>query len=249
MDKRIKVYIITPYHIDAHGCLQPEFPDQCSYAPDGKSCQLSIDHYRDRKTGPCFPLCVVFCATHGIHFTLYPPGHAPHARQRLVPLAPDGSDILTQEQNSSDAHEFFDEAKDAARKKAWPHADTGGGLLPHYSTQLRRLQRDTLLLGIHPESSASNREQAAEILALEGQLLAQNKALIEGSTGYQGLGAAVLNVCAAFKKQGSVLFESLVEAGAIAGLWPFPKFLDHKTLRYSLFHHIGTPPVARAQPP
>ena len=66
-------------------------PARCVFAAATETCSLSIDHYRDRKTGPGFPLAVVGCRRHPIcRFTLYPPGHIPYGRQAVVSCSPLG---------------------------------------------------------------------------------------------------------------------------------------------------------------
>ena len=42
---------------------------------------MFVDHYRKRKTGPCYPVAVVGCRVHGRRrYTLYAAGHYPYGR-------------------------------------------------------------------------------------------------------------------------------------------------------------------------
>ena len=71
-------FIVTPYVIGRGGGLEPQMPSACAQgASAGERCRLSLHHWRKRKTGPRHPLAVVACPTHGVGFTLYPPGYGP----------------------------------------------------------------------------------------------------------------------------------------------------------------------------
>ena len=60
---------------------------------------MYVDHYRARRTGPCFPLAVVGCSRHPLgRYTLYPPGHSPYGRQAVVSCSVSGA--LLQEATS-----------------------------------------------------------------------------------------------------------------------------------------------------
>ena len=67
------------------GALRVVLPERCVFAKAGQRCSVFIDHHRDRKTGPGFPLAVVGCSRppQGRH-TLYPSGHIPYGRQAAV---------------------------------------------------------------------------------------------------------------------------------------------------------------------
>lgn len=70
-------FVVTPYHADSKGVFVPDLPTCCiHHVPGGEACDLVVDHLRDRKTSPRFPLTVLRCRVHGSAFTLYPPGHA-----------------------------------------------------------------------------------------------------------------------------------------------------------------------------
>lgn len=69
------------------GDLRPvEGIERCPLATVGEACDLAKHHLRDRKTGPGFALRVLYCATHGRHFTVYPPGYVPYGRQAMAPV-------------------------------------------------------------------------------------------------------------------------------------------------------------------
>ncbi len=73
------------------GRLEPvgEF-SQCPCADGDNLCRLKRHSYRARKTGPRFPVRVLYCHTHQRYFTVYPMGHIPYGRERLAPVDPSG---------------------------------------------------------------------------------------------------------------------------------------------------------------
>ena len=152
----------SPYYADSDGKLIPELPD---WGPchnwDQRPCNLGIDHYRDRKTGPCFPILVIRCSTHKKGFTIYPPGYVPYGRQQLAPVAPDGHLITEKSGAQLFRGTYFDAALDAAVGHFWPCESTTGSLSARYCTQKRHLSRALLLLGIQPglHAAATRRDR------------------------------------------------------------------------------------------
>lgn len=51
---------------------------------------MRVHHRRERKTGPAHPVVVAECLTHGVAFTLYPPGFVPYGRAAIVPVDDEG---------------------------------------------------------------------------------------------------------------------------------------------------------------
>ncbi len=55
-----RLYVVSPYFADDSGRLLPEMP---SAGPcqqwDDRACEICVNHDRDRKTGPGFPIRVV----------------------------------------------------------------------------------------------------------------------------------------------------------------------------------------------
>ena len=62
----------------------------CPCADDDRPCRLKKHSFRARKTGPKFPLRVMYCHTHQRYFTVYPMGHIPYGRESVVALDPQG---------------------------------------------------------------------------------------------------------------------------------------------------------------
>ena len=67
-------FICTPYVPDSSGRLSAIMPDRCPGhaigACAGTPCDLRIEYYRKRKTGPPHPVAVTRCRSHGGVFTL-----------------------------------------------------------------------------------------------------------------------------------------------------------------------------------
>lgn len=224
-------------------------PDFCPVArEDGKLCQISVNHHRDRKTGPCFPLAVVKCRTHDLCFTLYPPGHYPYGRQPLVNLIDaNGEDvkISTDEFGShnplaSFSGTLFDAALDADKSLAWVKESFEGSFQPRFNTQLRQLDKTARLLGIHETLGSRQRESITEILDLPGQLVAESFVGLNHSPTFKKQGQAICQLLREVLKN-VCLFERLTETGSIAGLWPPPYFwIDGiKRLKKGSFHLPG----------
>jgi hypothetical protein len=85
-------FIITPYRAGQDGRLEAVMPDQCieGGAGQGVQCVVRVHHRRERKTGPEHALVVAECLTHGVAFTLYPPGFVPYGRAAIVPVDGEG---------------------------------------------------------------------------------------------------------------------------------------------------------------
>jgi len=172
-----KVFAVSHYLSNSEGKLLPEKPTVCPLCenPGTTPCKIVINQYRDRKTGPCFPLMVVRCCTHKIYFTIYPPGHVPHGRKRISPVAPDGGDLNEKEGAAKFSGTLFDAALDASQNHEWPSykfdGEIIGNLLPRLNTQIRHLDYAAHLLGIHPSIDTQTKENLSQILSIPGQQL------------------------------------------------------------------------------
>ena len=240
--KQNRLYVVSPYYADSDGKLVAELPifGPCHHW-DQRPCKLGIDHYRDRKTGPCFPILVIRCSTHKKGFTIYPPGYVPHGRQPLAPVAPDGHLITEKSGAQLFRGTYFDAALDAAVGHFWPCESTTGSLSARYCTQKRHLSRTLLLFGIQPGLHERLREETSQILVLPGQLLHDSAALLQAHPNYQNQGKAICHVLNALEPSTS-LFERLADVGAGVCLWPALQLWDpqRKILRLSPYRSIRT---------
>jgi hypothetical protein len=67
--------------------MQPVWmPDRCLLGLSGADgrCRVRGAGWRERATGPRYPLRKVRCKTHGRSFTLYPVGHVPYGREPVI---------------------------------------------------------------------------------------------------------------------------------------------------------------------
>lgn len=139
---KARFFVTSPY-TESGEQLVASLPSSCPLTSEQVSgpeprCRVRPHHLRARKTGPCHPLQVAICRTHGVAFTLYPPGHVPYGRcavapasqdGRLLRVAPDdngqsGSRAEGEDRPSSGAIPWestqFVAACDAAQGHAWP---------------------------------------------------------------------------------------------------------------------------------
>ena len=236
-------FVVTPYIADASGRLQPERPDCCPWkAPREDLCPLFDHHWRERKTGPCFPLVVLGCRAHERAFTLYPPGHVPYGRVALSPVAPDGSSIRASGKEPVERFRgtLFEPALDAARGRAW-HREHVGSTERWWGTQLRRLARAAELVAVASNIPNKLREQLAEALALGGLVVREQAERFRQAAGYRQRGQVVVRVLAALPT-GRFLSERLSECGYLVGHWGAPhRWLpETRTLRRQVFRGAGT---------
>lgn len=215
-----RLYVVSPYYADSDGKFIPELP---GFGPchhwDQRPCNLCIDHYRHRKTGPGFPILVIRCTTHKKGFTIYPPGYAPYGRQLLAPVGPDGN-LITKKSGAQRFKEtYFDAALDAANHCFWPCESTLNSLAPRYSTQKRHLSRAGLLLGIQPGLHPRLREEVAQMLAVPGQRLHDSAAFMAAHPDCQSQGKAICMVLDSLQPS-PFLFDRLADAGCGVCLWP-----------------------------
>lgn len=210
-------FIVTPYEAALDGRLVPQMPRDGPCRGPGAACRLRVHHVRERSTGPCFPLTVVRCTTHGRAFTLYPPGHVPYSRVALVRLAPSGEAVRDTEPFSGT---LFEAARDAAQRVAWPR-ESPGGSDRWWGTQGRHLQRAAHLTGVAPALPVHVRQEVASLLDVDLLLLTERPARV----GYRALGRAICGVLDALY-HGPCLVDRLGAAGALVGLWGEPLRVD-----------------------
>lgn len=232
-------FVVTLYLSNDGGELVPRLPTYgpCGLGDEG-ACHLVLDHHRPRTTGPCFPLVVLRCMTHGCGFTLYPPGHVPYGRRAIAPVAADGSLVSVDESADSpqqpddeyvippEALAFsgtlFDAALDAARGRIWQRDHLPGGTERWWSTQGRWIERALLMLGLGPEQSVALRHEVAELLAVDTLMLHEAAGRLAVQIGYRERGQAICQVLAALPLVSTFLAERLANCGQLSGLWGMP---------------------------
>lgn len=196
------------------------------HGSDDQACDIRFKAWRTRATGPAFPLYVVHCRTHGIHFTIYPPGFTPYGRVPLVSLSPSRTSV---DKSRAPPYEgtYFQAACDAAKGKYWPkEQDYEGSTEPRFSTQCRRLARCALLMGLLAPLAPSI---AGEVLGgLKGQ------GLVEARRTFQQEKRSRVKaqlICKNLKLLPETwqTFTSLATLGYYAGLWRPIQYCHEKT--------------------
>jgi hypothetical protein len=207
-------FVSCTYAIDGEDGYEPEIPE---FGPCGaeKECQLSVKDRRGRKTGPGYPLTVVYCAVHDVHFTLYPPGHVAYGRDALVGLAPSGK-TLEKGRDPPFSNTYFDAALDAAKGIAWPRNSMEGSMAPRFITQCRHLDRCSQLMGLSQEEPRA-REKVAAQLGIGG-LIVQEAQLKLLTGGYRASGQAICQILSKIIETEST-FQRLTTCGHYARIW------------------------------
>jgi hypothetical protein len=91
-----RAFLCCPYVGDEQGRYRPtEGISQCPSATGAERCCLKKHAWRERKTGPCVPLRLMYCRSHDRHFTVYPMGHVPYSRRRVLPVDLAGHPVRT----------------------------------------------------------------------------------------------------------------------------------------------------------
>ncbi len=235
-------FVVSPYHADEQGVLVPELPTCCiHWNPGGEACDLVVDHLRDRKTGPQFPLTVMRCRAHQCAFTIYPPGHVPYGRHRVAPVDLEGHATGTMDQPLHWRWTLFDAALDAAEGHAWDRARMGGSAW-WWCSQGRLLSLALDLVGVAPEQSLDLRHRLAEALAVDTLTMLEGVAAIAAHPGYRSRGQAVVAVLIAIPRQG--VLDRVLRAGWLAGCWGPPLRWEPAlgVLRPLAFSSSGTDP-------
>ncbi len=217
-------FATTNYTEDQEGVLRAVLPSRCVYAAGEQTCVMFVDHYRERKTGPCFPVAVVGCRVHaGRRYTLYPPGHYPYGRVSYAPYSTTGQVLVDAESGQPQWEAtLFEAALDAEREERWPSEQQWWERLevPRRRTQERRLEVAGRLTGVHPQLAEDARERIATRLGVATMVL------IAGARAWgrwwRTRGSAVTAVLHALAG-GASLLDRLAAAGAVSDLWGPPR--------------------------
>ena len=185
---------------------------------------------RPRKTGPCFPVEVLCCKTHCVYFTVYPPGHVPHAREAVVVVSLDGrvpssaaEDAETTSPPALLEGTLFEAAWDAALGQMGVREHEGADAPSTWlSSQERGVDRAVCLVGVGLEVEESALVTRAETLDVDTLRLREGQAMIREKPTIRGKGEAVVHVLNAILTTGRNLVDRLLAAGHLAGLWGRP---------------------------
>jgi len=225
-----RFFVTTGYFPGGGGILEPAIPTTCPrWSPREKICDVRPHFIRRRKTGPCFPLTVARCQTHGCSFTLYPPAFGPYLRAPVLDLAPDGTAPLPERRDPQGLEAFegtlFQAALDGESRKAWARDSFDGVPDRWWSTQGRHLDLAQRLLGIASDIGARLRERIAGVLSID-HLFLRDQSRAE-KAGYHARAKAV---CAVLRrlKRGATAALRLLFSGRLIGRWAVPWSWDHR---------------------
>ena len=237
-----KIYVATPYTADSDGIYTAELPTRCPRPPlPGQPCDITVNHRRERKTGPCIPLFVVHCATHKISFTLYPPGHVPYGRKSITAIALDESPCINTTGKDRFGGTLFEAALDAAEGDPWAYHYQPDKTGSSFNTQTAHIQRALAMFGLDGAREPMMCESVAQVLGIPGQMLHDSGRMCNLSPLYLNRGKAIADILDIIPAS-HFLFERLAFSGYLAQLWPPLFFWDAQSGRYRehSFHHIGT---------
>ena len=217
-------FATTSYKADQDGALHAVLPTRCVYATGEQTCAIFVDHYRKRKSGPCYPVAVVGCRVHGRRrYTLYPPGHYPYGRVAVVPYSASGELLLDADSGRPQWQAtLFGAAQDAAQGQIWPSEQSWWQRLDprRRRTQGRRLEMAGRLTGVSPELDERERELIATRLGVA------TMTVISGARrwgrSWQSRGAAIMALLVALACS-ATLGDRMGAAGAVSDLWGPPR--------------------------
>jgi hypothetical protein len=235
-------FIITPYGGADDGSLRPSMPDRCNQAAaEGTGCELRAHHWRERKTGPQFPLLVVRCETHGVAFTLYPPGHVPYGRVAVAAVDDQGKALYRADDTTvvlqlAWEQTLFGAAKDAEKRIAWPRSYDAASLQCSWRTQGRYITQASEVLGL------TGSEHPSFVGGLGVSALGQREAATtyRSAGGYEARGRAVCMIVDELELTPCDLLDVILRAGFAAGRWGRPRRWDER---------FGLRDVVRARSP
>ena len=214
----------TNYQADQDGTLRAVLPSRCVYATGEQTCAIFVDHYRERKSGPCYAIAVVGCRVHGgRRYTLYPPGHYPYGRVAATPCSASGELLLDAAGRRPQWQAtLFAAAQDAEQRKLWPSEQNWWQPLstPCRRTQGRRLEMAGRLTGVSPELDEREREQIATRLGVATMTVISETQ--RWGRSWQSRGAAIVAVLEALVCS-ATLGDRMGAAGAVSDLWGPPR--------------------------
>ena len=218
----------TNYEADEDGTLHAVLPSRCVYATGEQTCAIFVDHYRKRKTGPCYPVAVVGCRVHGRRrYTLYPAGHYPYGRVAVVAYSA-GGELLWEADSGGPAWQatLFGAAQDAAQGQMWRSEQNWWQRWDarRRRTQGRRLEMAGRLTGVSGGLKEREREQIATRLGVATMTVLSGAR--RWGRSWQSRGAAIVAVLGALVRSaicGGHRARGWWRAGsrpARAGWWP-----------------------------
>lgn len=217
-------FLCAPYTSGKGERYQPsQSIDRCPLATGGGRCEVGKHGFRDRKTGPEIPLQILYCEVHNRYFTIYPVGHVPYGRCALAPVDLRGEPIerTDPEPEASCRGSLFEAALDAAVGQLWEREPTDDLAAPRYSTQRRRIEKSSQLLGLERTLPDTAVERIRDHLRIDGLDHSLGRDRYQRAVGLKARGMVVLDVHRATLADSSRV-PRLLAAGFLSGLWGRP---------------------------
>jgi hypothetical protein len=208
------------YEVDAEGQLRMPLPARCPLGEDGSPCRVLAHHRRERKSGPEHPVAVCRCHTHGVSFTVYPPGHVPYGRIAMVAADSEGRRVRGDALGST----VLSAVLDASEGEGEIGDDGAGASRAHRRTQGRRIGLCAAIVGIGGVLSEQVRGRIADALSvplLTLRAMAQTYAASRSMRERAGAVRRVLKYMDLARRR-----IGLLVAGHFAGLWGRPSYWD-----------------------
>lgn len=207
-------YLISEYSMDGEGRTRCAKPEKLPCGADGRPCQVVVHEWRKRRCGPGYPLLVVECKTHGMHYTVYPAGWVPYGREPVAPKPAEprpGAWLGT----------WFE----AGMSMGWRKEYERSGCM-RWHTYRRRLVKCGQVLGLSGDICVG--EAIAALLEVPLHVHAKaRREFVPGTVDGQQAGiAAMLGAHPASVRT----WRQVVRAGHAAGLWGRPWFWNGRAL-------------------
>lgn len=195
-------------------------PGRCPEGEDGSRCNVRAHGRRERKSGPEHALAVRRCHTHGVSFTVYPPGHVPYGRIAMVAADSEGRLVrgdalaLTVFSAVLDASDPEDVDGEEAVRKPRVHRRTRG----------RRIGLCASLVGISGVVTEPVRGRIAQALSVPALRLRDAARAYSASHSMRERASVVVSVLEALDL--ATRRVGLLVSGYFAGLWGCPNHWD-----------------------
>lgn len=206
-------FLCAPYYATGENARYepPQDIDRCPLAVGGERCHVVKHGFRNRKTGPEIALRILCCKVHGRHFTVYPTGHVPHGRESVAPVDLRGEPIERLQPGDEDWN------IDSTVDTAWqPSCER---------TQRRRIERDTLLLGLAPSSPRRVVEEICGHLGVDSIDHHEADKRLQQADSLQSRCSAILDIRQKVATGRSRVLR-LLAAGFLSELWGHPQCWD-----------------------
>jgi hypothetical protein len=228
-----RIFVTGLYHVAKDGGIEAKIPERCPRAESDGTCRITKFSTRKRTCGMGYPLWICICSNHNYHFTVYPPGWIPFARNPIVHLTPDGKpiEIVHSDSDSEEASPWsftmFKSVIAAAAGRLWPEEKqlgvTGSPLPVNYHgvarTQKRGIKFFMKTFGLLQQSHHKWREKVCDLLGIEMAMLQNSRekmnARSRGPPLWQvrgGQGKEILDSLTASAKTGNKLLELMQHA-------------------------------------